>query len=69
MFQNNRLETLSAKPDAIDWIFYKQHVSKVGFVEMFEKSVSVKNVYKYYNIYHWLQPFMSSFACSCSLLQ
>lgn len=41
-FQNNRLETLSAKPDALDWSFYKQHISKPGFVEMFEKSVSLK---------------------------
>lgn len=34
-----RLESLSAKPDPIDWSFYKQHVSKPGFVEAFEKSV------------------------------
>ncbi|XP_028395564.1 ATP synthase subunit d, mitochondrial-like [Dendronephthya gigantea] len=33
-----RLESLSAKPDPIDWAFYKQHVSKPGFVEAFEKS-------------------------------
>ena len=35
-----RLETLSAQPDAINWEFYKKHISKPGFVEAFEKSVS-----------------------------
>ena len=40
VFLSVRLESLSAKPDPIDWAFYKQHVSKPGLVEAFEKSVS-----------------------------
>ena len=39
-----RLESLSAKPDPINWAFYKQHISKPGLVEAFEKSFSAVKV-------------------------
>ncbi|CAB4002843.1 ATP synthase subunit d, mitochondrial [Paramuricea clavata] len=44
IFFTVRLESLSAQPDAIDWAFYKQHVSKPGLVDAFEKSFAAVKV-------------------------